>query len=203
MAQHPSAWTRLTDRLNAVIWQLPLPRRAQVRASELIYRSPPMTGERVHETLDALTRAHVEAWCMGGWGVDALLGEQTRTHRDLDLIVDRAHQQAALDALSRLGYRVWHSSSPPPGTWYPAPADGSGEPDEVVAMRDGAFRAVEVHFLRLAEAGFVAGPGTIAGRPVRCLTQASQQRIYDHYRMQNGRPYLDADVLARAPAGDG
>lgn len=201
MAQHPSAWTRLTDRLNAVIWQLPLPRRAQMGASELIYRSPPMTGERVHETLDALTDAHVEAWCMGGWGVDALLGEQSRTHRDLDLIVDRAHEQTTVEALSRLGYRVWHRSAPSPGTWYPASAGGGDGPDEVVAMRDSALRAVEVHFVQLADMELTATSGSIAGRRVRCLSLASQQRLYDHYRARTGRPHPNAALLPRAQDG--
>ena len=37
--------------------------------------------------LDALDDLGVEWWMLGGWGVDALLGEQTRPHRDLDLAV--------------------------------------------------------------------------------------------------------------------
>jgi hypothetical protein len=30
-------------------------------------------------------------WLDGGWGVDALVGEQTREHEDLNLIVRDAH----------------------------------------------------------------------------------------------------------------
>jgi lincosamide nucleotidyltransferase A/C/D/E len=36
----------------------------------------------------------IPAWVTGGWGVDALLGEQTRPHKDLDILVlvdDEAH----------------------------------------------------------------------------------------------------------------
>jgi hypothetical protein len=42
----------------------------------------------------------------GGWGVDALVGQQTRLHRDLDLALDARDEPVALRALERRGYRV-------------------------------------------------------------------------------------------------
>jgi lincosamide nucleotidyltransferase A/C/D/E len=41
----------------------------------------------VTAVLTALDRAHVRHWVAGGWGVAALVGRQTREHRDLDLAV--------------------------------------------------------------------------------------------------------------------
>lgn len=29
----------------------------------------------------------IQAWITGGWGIDALLGKQTRPHKDLDVIM--------------------------------------------------------------------------------------------------------------------
>jgi GrpB-like predicted nucleotidyltransferase (UPF0157 family) len=46
-----------------------------------------MTVADVHEVLDRLDAAGVEWWIDGGWGVDALLGYQTRPHDDLDFAV--------------------------------------------------------------------------------------------------------------------
>src|SRR2546422_5781430 len=46
-----------------------------------------MVASDVVEVLDRLDGAGIEASLDGGWGVDALLGEQTRPHDDLDLIV--------------------------------------------------------------------------------------------------------------------
>lgn len=40
------------------------------------------------DVLDALDRAGVSHWVAGGWGVDVLVGIETRPHRDLDLAVD-------------------------------------------------------------------------------------------------------------------
>jgi lincosamide nucleotidyltransferase A/C/D/E len=54
--------------------------------------------------LDLLARAGVEAWVDGGWGVDALVGERTRPHSDLDLVVPLPALDAVLAALAAAGY---------------------------------------------------------------------------------------------------
>jgi lincosamide nucleotidyltransferase A/C/D/E len=46
-----------------------------------------MTAADVVEILGWLRAASADVWLDGGWGVDALVGEQTREHKDLDLIV--------------------------------------------------------------------------------------------------------------------
>ncbi|MFG1921883.1 nucleotidyltransferase domain-containing protein [Cryptosporangium sp. NPDC048952] len=56
--------------------------------------------------LGALAAAGCRAWVSGGWGVDALVGRQSRPHRDLDLALDASHEREALDALAQLGYGV-------------------------------------------------------------------------------------------------
>ena len=46
-----------------------------------------MSSDQVLAVLGELEAAGVEAWIDGGWGIDALLGRQTRQHDDLDLVV--------------------------------------------------------------------------------------------------------------------
>jgi lincosamide nucleotidyltransferase A/C/D/E len=53
-----------------------------------------------------LTEAGCSVWVAGGWGVDALVGRQTRLHRDLDLALDADNETAGLGVLERRGYRV-------------------------------------------------------------------------------------------------
>jgi lincosamide nucleotidyltransferase A/C/D/E len=55
----------------------------------------------VHGVLRAAGVAH---WIGGGWGVDALVGAQTRPHRDLDLALDAARLGEAVRLLGELGY---------------------------------------------------------------------------------------------------
>lgn len=58
------------------------------------------------EFLDRLQAAGVSAWVDGGWGVDALLGMQTRPHSDLDLVIPRSHLAAAREVLDALEFTV-------------------------------------------------------------------------------------------------
>src|SRR5215471_15172124 len=46
---------------------------------------------RVLALMNALDAATVSAWVAGGWGVDALIGHQTRRHYDLELVVSDEH----------------------------------------------------------------------------------------------------------------
>ncbi|MEI8410379.1 MULTISPECIES: glycosyltransferase [unclassified Kribbella] len=65
-----------------------------------------MTAERALSLLDLLAVAEVDVWVDGGWGVDALVGRQTRVHADLDLGVARPDLDAAIAALASAGYAV-------------------------------------------------------------------------------------------------
>ena len=65
-----------------------------------------MPVDEVHRVLDTLTAAGCRTWIAGGWGVDALVGRQTRPHRDLDVLVEAACLDAALEALTEIGYEV-------------------------------------------------------------------------------------------------
>lgn len=49
--------------------------------------------------LDVLAAADVTPWIDGGWGVDALLGHQTREHGDLDLVIEARHEAGVLGLL--------------------------------------------------------------------------------------------------------
>src|SRR5438093_973720 len=69
-----------------------------------------VTADDVLEVLRRLDEARVDWWIDGGWGVDALLGKETRPHDDLDLAVRRAH-------IERFG--VAPPSAPWPGTIHP------------------------------------------------------------------------------------
>jgi lincosamide nucleotidyltransferase A/C/D/E len=64
-----------------------------------------MTAEDALEILGWLSAADVDVWLLGGWGVDALVGEQTRDHKDLDLMVRDEHVSRMSDVLNEHGFR--------------------------------------------------------------------------------------------------
>ena len=76
---------------------------------------PVLSEAQTRELLCGLADIGIRCWLMGGWGVDALLGKQTRDHHDLDLLV-KAHDLPALDAwLRREGFAreyEWEENSP-------------------------------------------------------------------------------------------
>src|SRR5262245_26821798 len=63
-----------------------------------------MTAADVVEILEWLEEANADVWLDGGWGVDALLGEQTRAHDDLDLIVRDVHESRMRNVLRNHGF---------------------------------------------------------------------------------------------------
>jgi lincosamide nucleotidyltransferase A/C/D/E len=62
--------------------------------------------EEVLDIIDALEEQNLPVWIDGGWGVDALLGEVTRPHDDVDLVVETRALGAVYECLSHLGLSV-------------------------------------------------------------------------------------------------
>lgn len=71
-----------------------------------------MTAERVLELLAVLQSRGVQATLDGGWGVDALLGRETRAHDDLDLVVALDDVPRIREALGQLGFALHEDHLP-------------------------------------------------------------------------------------------
>ena len=68
--------------------------------------------ENLLEVLDLLESLELRYWVDGGWGVDLLIGRQTREHRDLDIDFDGAFTALLLETLKERGYQVTTDWSP-------------------------------------------------------------------------------------------
>ena len=130
-----------------------------------------MDARRVLEVLDHLAARNLQAWLDGGWGIDALLGRQTRPHDDLDLIVQLDDLSRVEQALRELGYVF----------------TGCERPGIVEYLVDAEGHQVDVHPVRFTETGealytmtngedwiyppgALTGIGDILGRAVPCQT---------------------------------
>jgi lincosamide nucleotidyltransferase A/C/D/E len=80
-----------------------------------------MTEESALEILVALWSHGVTASVDGGWGVDALVGRQTRPHEDLDLVVALGEVDEIKSALLPLAFSIAEDRG---GRRNPAPARG-------------------------------------------------------------------------------
>ncbi|PPS91372.1 nucleotidyltransferase domain-containing protein [Streptomyces sp. MH60] len=63
-----------------------------------------LTAKDVLSILALLKKVDVDIWVGGGWGIDALVGRQTRPHRDLDLMHRENQEPAAVAALADAGF---------------------------------------------------------------------------------------------------
>jgi GrpB-like predicted nucleotidyltransferase (UPF0157 family) len=132
-----------------------------------------MTAADVLEILHRLDAAGVEWWVDGGWGVDALLGYQTRPHDDLDFAV-RADDLEGLPSVFPEFRQVNQDQLP-----------------AAYVLRDAGGRELDFHPLAFDERGDgwqpqAAGPparwprealaaqGRIGGREVRCTSPEFQ-----------------------------
>ncbi len=140
-----------------------------------------MRAEDVLEVVACLDAASVAVWLDGGWGVDALLGEETRPHDDLDVVMAMGQFGAAQDALRALGFVLTVDELP-----------------TRCVLRDAGDRRIDVHPVTFDREGGglqqqpdgipfryppegLVGTGTIAGQPVRCLTPELQVRCHLAY----------------------
>lgn len=136
-----------------------------------------MTAEDVLGVLAVLRAAGAETWLAGGWGVDALVGAETREHRDIDLLHRREQEPALLAALAATGFTETLD-------WRPAR----------FVLTDLSGREIDLHPLEFAPDGSAlqqsldpAEPfrypaecfvtGTIAGTAVHCIS-AEQQALF-------------------------
>ncbi len=113
-----------------------------------------MAAEDVVALLDGLNAHDVDACVGGGWGVDALLGEQTREHSDLDLWLPATQLERLFVAFVERGIdRI-----------YPWPGD---RPWNFV-LHDGARLRVDLHLYEpLADHSFHYGSAISGSLPHR------------------------------------
>jgi lincosamide nucleotidyltransferase A/C/D/E len=157
-----------------------------------------VTAEDVLQVLDRLEAAGIDACLDGGWGVDGLIGRETRAHSDLDLVVQREDLAAAEAVLVHAGFAQ-------------APEAWPGLPARLV-LRDAHGRQIDFHPITIDEAGQgrqdlgdgrfglypaegLRGEGRIAGRKVRCITAELQMAHHRGYELPE-HERRDLELLA-------
>jgi lincosamide nucleotidyltransferase A/C/D/E len=134
-----------------------------------------MSAGNVLDLLGRLDEHNISYRLDGGWGVDALLGRQTRDHHDLDLVVAVEDVPRIESLLSKHGF--------------------AQQPDEpgFLVLRDAGGRQVDLHAVRFDSGGNgwqqlgadkwgiypaadLEATGIVAGRTLPCITPMLQLR---------------------------
>lgn len=132
-----------------------------------------------------LTTDGMPCWVVGGWGIDALLGRQTRPHKDLDVLTLLQDLPVLNRVLAENGFvrtLVWEENR-----WL-------GDQATAFVAEDGSGRQLDVHVMETPtapawdadwpyEPNALDGHGIIAGTPVDCATAAVQIVWHEEYEL--------------------
>ena len=113
----------------------------------------------------------IPLWIDGGWGVDALLGRETRAHGDLDIVIEHKHLALFVDILKDQGFQ--QRQDPDAQDWNFVMADPSGSKVDfhVITLDcDGNGLYGPKDHDDVYPASALAGCGTIGPIRVRCIS---------------------------------
>jgi len=138
-----------------------------------------MSEDDVIDLLKNTERIGVDVWITGGWGVDALVGHQTRPHNDIDIFIQKKDRATFTEMISSNGY-----------------CEANIESDDQAVWRDIYDRTIDLHIFEFAETGTLRfenkiysteifnKKGTIGGTTVRCLTAEAQLLYHQGYEQK-------------------
>ena len=149
-----------------------------------------MTAEKVVEVITLLEENGIEVYVDGGWGVDALLGAQTRAHEDLDIATPHKYIQKYRELLEARGYKD-------------VPRSDTRDCNFVMGDEDGNL--VDVHSYTFDERGNnifgvayephqLTGSGAINGYPVKCPPPRIMVEFHTGYELDED-DYHDVKAL--------
>ena len=148
-----------------------------------------MTPADVLKIVELLEKNGIDVWLDGGWGVDALLGKQSRPHGDLDIAVRHKDVPRLRTLLEPRGYR----DVPRDGTtdWNFVLGDGQGHEVDVHSY---TFDAAGKHVYGIEyPANSLTGVGSVDGRAVKCIAAEHMARFRTGFQLRETDIH---DVLA-------
>lgn len=135
----------------------------------------------------------VRLWLDGGWAVDAVLGEQTRPHNDVDIAVESGDKAKYESAVADAGYEFLYfdpANDAEDGThlnW--VVKDGVGRELDVHIVDTSTMRVLndgtEVYGAMPYPVGSLDGVGTIEGVVVPCITPEFLVAFHTGYELQD------------------
>jgi lincosamide nucleotidyltransferase A/C/D/E len=143
-----------------------------------------MSGQEVVRLLTLLEGEGVQVWLDGGWGVDALLGDETREHDDLDLVCELADSERIVSLLEADGYALVDGRAPL--SFVLVASDGCQvdvHPVVFDVRRGGGVYQMKGNREWVYPGDGFAGRGRVAGREVGCLTPEVQVLVHDGYEL--------------------
>ena len=156
-----------------------------------------MNSADVIHLYTALEKAGVEIWIDGGWGVDALLGEQSRLHKDLDITLQQKDVPMLRRFLQTCGYREIKLEEARSWNFVLGDENGKEIDVHVVVLDDkgnGLYGPPEKG--EMYPAASLTGTGVIEGRTVRCISPEWMVKFHSGYPLQE-KDFRDVSALCK------
>jgi lincosamide nucleotidyltransferase A/C/D/E len=151
-----------------------------------------MSADAVVQLLRLFEQHGIEVVVDGGWGVDALLGEQTRFHADLDIAVEHKDVPKLRALLEARGYKD-------------VPRDDTRDCNFVMGNEQG--HEVDFHSYTFDAQGTLVfgveypfdsltGTGAIQGHSVKCISAEWMVKFHSGYELDEN-DYHDVSALCK------
>lgn len=154
-----------------------------------------VTTKDVLALYTAMESRGVKLWLDGGWGVDALLGRQTRNHGDIDVVVQQKDVGILVEHLYVLGFHNVRRSDESNYNFVLGNDEAQFIDLHVIELNDvgnGIYGPVKNGVLYPAEA--LTGMGMLAGVPVRCISPEWVVKFHRGYDLR-AKDYYDIKAI--------
>lgn len=147
-----------------------------------------MTSKDVVDFYTQLEKLGIKIWVDGGWGVDALLGKQTRPHGDLDIAIQQKDVKKARELLEAQGYKEVKRDN----EWNFVMGDDKGHEIDFHAFvfDDGEHVVDGIKY----PDGSLTGTGIIDGYPVKCISPEHLVKFHTGYKLRES-DFKDVSAL--------
>ncbi len=127
-----------------------------------------MSADSALEIYSSLEQLGMPIWIDGGWAKDALIGEQTRPHRDLDFAVEKKHLPRLIEHFISLGYS--EIPRPEENKWDIVLGDEYGHELDIHSFEfDAKGSVIDKPYWDAYAVDALNGIGHILGIEVRCV----------------------------------
>jgi len=149
-----------------------------------------MSGGDVVQLLQLFEHNGIDVVVDGGWGVDALLGKQTRSHGDVDIALQHSDVPKLRALLEAHGYK----DVPRDDTWECNFVMGDDKGHEVDFHSYTFDASGKITFGVLYPIDSLTGTGLIQGYPVKCITPEWMVKFHSGYELDEN-DYRDVFAL--------
>lgn len=154
-----------------------------------------MQQKEVIDLYNQLENLGIKIWVDGGWGVDALLGKQTRPHKDLDIAIQQKDIPKFREILENKEYKDIKLDDAKPHNFVLGDSKGREIDVHVIVIDDkgnGIYGPVEKG--EMYPAASLTGTGIIGDQNVSCVSPEWMVKFHSGYELKE-KDFKDVSAL--------